>query len=324
MLEDLARLALDDARLAQSAKDARHSIVAAIAPLDQSLLLAARDAAGDVGTPLTAEHESQRPSLHATALANGSRASEALRSLEEALKSIDPVAAQRVERVRYQCYDVARDVALRLRACAPRQWAVCVLITESLCRRPWQDIASAAIDGGADALQLREKTIGAAALLKRALVLRELTAKANVAFVMNDRVDLALASGADGVHLGTDDLPLPHARAIAGSALLLGASTHSLDEAARAIDGGAHYCGVGCMFATSTKSSLSASGPAYFAAYLAAFARVPHLAIGGIDVDRARTLASIGCQGVAVSQCVLAADDPAATVRALRGALAHG
>jgi thiamine-phosphate pyrophosphorylase len=324
VLEDLARFAVGDPVLAEGFKASRHAITQALGGIDAALLLSSRDARGDVGTTLTGAAEQARPNLHALAVANASRATEALRSLEESLKLHDAVAAPRIERVRYRTYDLARDLALRLAGSAPRQWAVCVLVTESICAMPWLDAAKAALDGGADCLQLREKELDAAELLARARVLRDLTRSAAASLIINDRIDVAMASDADGVHLGQGDLPIAAARSIAGSALLIGASTHDPHEASESVAAGASYCGVGCMFPSGTKDGLPIAGPSYFLRFLAEHPSVPHLAIGGIDEARARELAALGCRGVAVSRSVLAAPDPALAVRRLRGALAHG
>ncbi|MEY4833215.1 MAG: thiamine phosphate synthase [Planctomycetota bacterium] len=324
VLEDLARFSVGDSTLSEGFKATRHAIVQAVASLDATLLLASRDAQGDVGTTIAGAVEHDRPDLHALALANGSRATEALRSLEEALKLHDQLAATRIERVRYRTYDLARDLALRLAGSAPRQWSVCVLLTESICSMPWLDAAKAALDGGADCLQLREKDLEAGELLARAQVLRELTRSCAASLIVNDRIDVALASDADGVHLGQGDLPIAAARAIAGSSLLIGSSTHDPHEAAESVAAGASYCGVGCMYPSGTKEGLPIAGPSYLVRFLAEHPETPHLAIGGIDESKARELAGLGCRGVAVSRAVLAASDPAEAVRRLRGVLAHG
>ena len=189
---------------------------------------------------------------------------------------------------------------------------------------PWLDAAKAALDGGADCLQLREKDLEAGELLARARVLRELTRSCAASLIVNDRIDVALASDADGVHLGQGDLPIAAARAIAGSTLLIGSSTHDPHEAAESVAAGASYCGLGCMYPSGTKEGLPIAGPSYLVRFLAEQPGTPHLAIGGIDESKARELAGLGCRGVAVSRAVLAASDPAEAVRRLRGALAHG
>ena len=141
---------------------------------------------------------------------------------------------------------------------------------------------------------------------------------------MNDRVDVALACGADGVHVGQDDLAVQDVRRICGTQLVVGASTHSPEEAAAAVEAGADYLGVGAMFSSTTKPAVAATGLAYLQHVLRAHPGVAHLAIGGIHPQNAAQLAAAGARGVAVSSCVCAADDPAAVVRALRQCMECG
>ena len=173
-------------------------------------------------------------------------------------------------------------------------------------------------------MQVREKSLDDGELLAHARAVREICAARGVAMVMNDRVDIALAAEADGVHLGTNDLPLRDARRIAGDALVIGASTHSLAEARAAIDAGADLCGVGAMYASSLKPALAPAGEAYLRAFLREFPRFPHLAIGGVGPGRVGALARAGCRGVAVSSAICGADDPEAVARAIVAELAGG
>jgi thiamine-phosphate pyrophosphorylase len=198
---------------------------------------------------------------------------------------------------------------------------VCVLLTEASCARPWADTLRAVIAGGADCIQVREKSLADRHLLARIRAAIEIARPAGAAVIVNDRVDLALAAGADGVHVGRGDLPPDEVRRLSGDRLLVGASTHSLDEARAAIAASAHVCGVGAMFASPTKPDVAPSGPAYLRAYLTAFPHVPHLAIGGIDAARAAELAALGCRGVAIGAAACAARDPAAAVHAIRAVL---
>jgi thiamine-phosphate pyrophosphorylase len=198
---------------------------------------------------------------------------------------------------------------------------VCVLLTEASCARPWADTLRAVIAGGADCIQVREKSLADRHLLARIRAAIEIARPAGAAVIVNDRVDLALAAGADGVHVGRGDLPPDEVRRLAGDRLVVGASTHSLAEARAAVAAGAHVCGVGAMFASPTKPDVPPSGPAYLRADLAAVPHVPHLAIGGIDAARAAELASLGCRGVAIGAAACAARDPAAAVHAIRAAL---
>lgn len=336
VLEDAARFALNRPDLTEAAKRLRHDVAHALdaTPIDASTLLLARDTPGDVGTSITTPTERARPDLASVVSAAAGRTTEALRSCEEAAKVLGAhAAAITFERARYAAYDLDRRVRLALGARARTQWRLCVLITADLCTHmPWQRVCEHAILGGADCIQLREKpaTLSDAELLARARELVTIcastpppTGEHRAATIINDRVDIALAANADGVHLGQHDLPLRAARALAGSRLTIGVSTSALDEARRALADGADYCGIGPMFPSSTKHKDTIVGPDYLRAYLAddACANIPHLAIGGITPDRAAQLASLGCRGVAVSSVVCASPDPRGACESLRTAL---
>lgn len=329
VLEDAARFHLDSLELCSACKSARHGLrqfadeLAATGPaFDRLARLASRDTPGDVGTEVSTESEMARHSMSELAAAAGARTAEALRVLEESAKLAGSVAAaQRAKSLRYEVYELSRRILVALGTGRARQWSLCVLITESLCKgRPWTDVVTQAIDGGADCIQLREKDLADRELLDRARWLVGIARPRGVSVIVNDRADIALAAGADGVHVGQDDMPIAQIRAMAGSRLLVGVSTTNMDQAREAASLGADVCGVGPMFPTTTKHKPQISGPAYLAAYLAdpATTRVPHLAIGGIGPENVRQLAAAGCRGIAVSSCVCSADDPAEVCRVLR------
>lgn len=326
VMEDIARFGRNDAELASAIKGVRHAVTDAVAGMGVSMLAlhASRDTPGDVGTGTKTHAELTRGGLPAIAAAAGGRATEALRVIGEAAKALGPTAARAgaaIEALRYQTYELNRRLLLALGTGRGVQWRLCVLLTESLCRRPWLEVARLGIEGGADCLQLREKGLGDAELLSRAKALLALsrTATGGCAVIVNDRVDVALLAGADGVHLGQGDMRVQDARSIAGDRLLVGVSTHDLSEAEGAWRDGADYLGVGAMFATSTKARAT-SGPAYLREVLAdeRLRAMPHLAIGGISPDNVGELVAAGVRGVAVSGAVCGAADPAAVCRSLR------
>lgn len=325
-MEDVARFHLGTRELCAAIKAARHDLAIAMSgiPGGSAILAANRDSGGDVGADTKTATEGRRSDLRDVAIAAGKRAGEALRTLEETAKTLDgPNDLWRgFERLRYRVYELDRRLTLAMGSGRGVQWRLCVLLTESLCRRPWQDVATAAIRGGADCLQLREPELGDGELLRRAKELRQIVggSPGGPALVINNRLDVALLAGADGVHLGTGDLPIAAARELCGDRLVIGASTHDLAEARAAVDAGADYCGVGAMFPTSTKPRAT-SGPAYLADFVREFGHVPHLAIGGITPDNADRLRSFGVRGVAVSSAVCGADDPAAACRRILDAL---
>jgi thiamine-phosphate pyrophosphorylase len=321
VMEDAARFALDDAELCAQLKSLRHELRGALGGLAPGWLEANRDTAGDVGTLIETPAEGDRAGLGDVAVAAGKRLGEALRVIEEVGKTIDPELARGVEAIRYRFYDVERALQLRLGGARARQWRVCVLLTESLCRRPWSEVLAAAVEAGAECIQVREKQMTTADLVRRVRQVIEVARPAGAAVFVNDRLDVAHAAGADGVHLGREDLSILDARRAVGRSLLLGASTHDLDEARAAVEAGADYCGVGQMFPTTTRSGSTPAGPPYLRAFVQRFPTMPHLAIGGITPDNVGLLVDEGVRGVAVSSAVCGADDPGGVVAALRQAL---
>jgi thiamine-phosphate pyrophosphorylase len=335
VMEDVARFHLNDSALCERIKVARHALQQCVeaAGWTEFELQSARDTPGDVGTTIKVDTELARSSIRDVAIAAGKRVGEALRSIEEAAKIQGRAGGSAgIEGLRYRVYDIEKAIVLAFgsaaRACP--QWRLCVLITEAMCKRAWWEVATEAIAAGADCIQLREKTLTDRELLARARRLVEIASSGSVAgasgsrasVIINDRPDIAVLSGADGVHLGQDDLSVADARRIDGERLLIGVSTHSLDEARAAVDAGADVCGVGAMFLTATKSR-ETSGEKYLRAYLAdeRLRRVPHLAIGGITPENVGELAAAGCRGVAVSSVVCGADSPGRVCERLLAAM---
>jgi thiamine-phosphate pyrophosphorylase len=199
-----------------------------------------------------------------------------------------------------------------------------LLATSSVSRRPLLDAVAAAIDGGVDVVQFREKTMEDGAFLELADDLRLLCAAKDAVFVVNDRVEAARLVGADGVHLGQDDVSVADARRILGPDALIGVSTHDATELARALADGADYVGVGSVFATSTKGrDVPVSGPTALAALAAKAeaAGVPAFAIGGITSANVGEVVAAGFRRVAVCAGILATDDPRAGAAAVRRAI---
>src|SRR5690348_5391817 len=177
--------------------------------------------------------------------------------------------------------------------------------------RDLDDLLAAVIDGGCRMVQLREKTWPSGTLLPLARRLRERCGRAGVTFIVNDRVDLAVAVGADGVHVGQDDLPARAARPLLRPGMILGMSTHSVTQARAAQADGADYIAVGSMFPTRSKAEFELVGPGLMRK-LRGEIRVPLIGIGGITHDNVGEVIAAGADGVAVISAVCAADDPRA------------
>jgi thiamine-phosphate pyrophosphorylase len=183
-------------------------------------------------------------------------------------------------------------------------------------------LAGKLADGGAGILQLRMKDAHAADVLVVARVLAPWCRGRGLPFIVNDRVDVALAAGADGVHLGQDDLPLAAARALVPAGFVVGVSTHDEAQARAAVDGGADYIGFGPCFTTSTKRNPDPVVGVERLARVCAASRVPVVAIGGITLDTVAAVAAAGAAAAAVIRAVNAADDVTAAARAVTAAFA--
>ena len=173
------------------------------------------------------------------------------------------------------------------------------------------ELLALTLAGGSRMIQLREKEWPSGRLLPLAERLRAACAAAGATFIVNDRVDLALAVGADGVHLGQDDLPARAARPLLRPGMILGISTHSVEQARAAQADGADYVAVGSMFATTSKADFQLVGPDLLRK-LRGEIRVPLVGIGGITPDNVSEVIRAGADGVAVISAVCAAADPQA------------
>jgi thiamine-phosphate pyrophosphorylase len=199
-----------------------------------------------------------------------------------------------------------------------------LLATTSVARRPLLDAVEGALRGGVSIVQLREKEMDDAAMLALARQMRSLCDAHGALFVVNDRIEVARDTGADGVHLGQEDRPVAEARRILGPDAIVGVSTHDDVELARALADGADCVGVGSVFATATKGrAVPVSGPGALAplAARAEAAGVPAFAIGGIAPANVAEVAAAGFRRVAVSAGVLASDDPRAAAAAMLAAI---
>jgi thiamine-phosphate diphosphorylase len=206
---------------------------------------------------------------------------------------------------------------------SPVRWRLYVITDEQVGRgRSHLQIAEAAILGGADVLQLRDKESSGGRLFRVALQLRKLTREAKVPLIVNDRLDIALAVDADGVHLGQADLPASVARDIMGSGMILGVSAETVAEAVAAEKDGADYLGVGPVFdARGTKPDAGEPQGLELIANVRRHCRLPIVAIGGIDADNARKVLEAGADAAAVISAIAAADDIEEAARRMKGIL---
>ncbi|MFH5803348.1 thiamine phosphate synthase, partial [Alienimonas sp. DA493] len=280
----------------------------------------ARETTADVGTTISEPTERARPDAAAVLAANAARVQEALRSLEEWSKTEDPQRAATIESLRYRVYTLEKRVLAASARPSLGPWRVYLLLTRSACRRPWEEALRAACEAGVGPVQVREKDLTDRELLAHLRAVREITAAAGVPLIVNDRPDLARLCEADGVHLGTDDLPIEPVRATLGERALIGASTHRPEDATAALAAGADHLGVGPCFPSRTKAFEAFPGAEYLR-WAAENVTAPWFAIGGIDATTIEQAAAAGAERVAVCGAVCGAEDPGRATADLLAAL---
>ena len=323
VIEDWCRFGLDRADLVARSKDMRQRL----GRLHDERYKQARDAAGDVATGMAHPAQREREQPQAVVAANCGRVQEALRVLEEFGRGLDDRLAEEAAAVRYALYDLEVDV---IRASAGGQErrerlqaARLYLVTSPSPRL--EAVVEAALEGGVRLVQYRAKDgslapdgqpITDAVRLQQAQALRQLCSRYGALFLVNDRIDIALAVDADGVHLGQGDLPPALARQLLGPEKLIGRSTHALAQLQQAMRDGCDYVGVGPVNATPTKPGREPVGLDYVR-QAAAESAIPFFAIGGIERANLQAVLDTGATQVAVVRAITEAADPAQAARHL-------
>ena len=180
------------------------------------------------------------------------------------------------------------------------------------------EIVSAAVDGGVTVIQLREKECSTRDFIEQALIIKDFLKTRGVLMIINDRVDVAQAVKADGVHLGQTDMPLETAKGILGDSMIIGISAESLQDAIKAEEGGADYLGVSPIYATPTKTDTAPPLGLEGLREIHKAVRLPLVGIGGLNKDNSADVIRNGADGVAVVSAIVAADDPETAARELK------
>jgi len=194
------------------------------------------------------------------------------------------------------------------------------LVTDrSLSRgRSLVEVVAEAVAGGVTCVQLREKSCSTREFLQEALALKELLQPLGIPLIINDRVDIALAVRADGVHLGQTDMPINHARRLLGPDCLIGISAESVADAIEAEQQGADYIGISPVFSTPTKTDTAPALGLEGIRQIRALVRIPLVGIGGINLTNSRQVIAAGADGVAVVSAIMAAESSRLAAQAIR------
>jgi len=317
-IEEYARFVLEDALLTAEAKAIRHDLRHALESISHELRLTARAVSSDCGTKLVADDEMQRADLLAVVASAAARTQQALRCLEEYSKTIASPFSSSAESLRYRTYTLAATLLLiRRRSERLANARLYLLIPADPDADHFAELVERFFSAGVDIVQLRDKHADDATLYRLSRRGAEVARRYNKFFVVNDRADIAAAAGAQGVHVGQDELPVEAVRRVVGPDVMIGVSTHSLEQVRAAVLAGADCIGCGPTFASRTKSFGDFPGLAFLRA-ASAETTLPAFAIGGIKDSNLSDVVETGIHGVAVSHAILAASDPLAMATQMR------
>ena len=313
VLEEISRFVLEDKIMSEDLKIMRHE-VNIIQDKDYALLLASRNTEEDVGVDI--KNPDKRRGIETVFKANIKRLQQALRVLAEYL----PENFDKFEVLRYKSYTLEKEMWNKLKEKYNKlmfEDKKLYLVTNSdkfASEDDFLNAVAAAIKGGVDILQLREKNKSASEILDLGKKVKLLCAEYGVTFIVNDRVDIAYVLEADGVHLGQDDMDVASARKILGPNTIIGISTHAPEQAIKAVEDGADYIGVGPVFTTPTKPGRPSVGLEYVK-WISENINIPAFAIGGIDLSNAGEVVANGLKRIAVVRAIINAENPEKAAR---------
>ena len=320
VIEDFCRFALNSAPLSQRARELRHRLSAAIKQLDAGQLISSRDTLGDVGAGKTTDKQLTRSSLNDCVTAGCKRLTEALRTLAEMSQTQNRSVAETIEKLRFDTYALEKDIFLFSEPAWKFKHVKLYIVITSNLPADIISLAQKCAAGGADCIQLRAKEVNDDTLFATAAEFVQICKGARVLSIINDRVDIAVAAGADGVHLGQNDLPVEQARKLQLAPLIIGKSTHSLKQLSAACNDTPTYVSLGPVFASRTKPDVEVVGLNYVreAREKLAGTGINSVAIGGITQGNVTEVLDAGATAIAVCSAVAEAADATKFCRALK------
>ncbi|NEQ96046.1 MAG: thiamine phosphate synthase [Cyanothece sp. SIO2G6] len=315
-IEEWCRFGLHQTHLTEKCKTLRQTLATWHTPE----LRASRNTPDDPGTDLTHPQEATRTDLTHLLQANFCRVQEALRVLEEYGKLYRNDMATASKQMRYEIYTMESELMGHHRHQKLLQSQL-YLVTSP--HEKLFSVVELALQGGLKLVQYRAKDEDDMTRVQIGQKLKQLCHQYDALFIVNDRVDLALAVDADGVHLGQQDMPLAIARQLLGPHRIIGRSTSNPKEMAQSLEQGADYIGVGPVHTTPTKPGKAAAGLEYVR-HVAQHATVPWFAIGSVNTDNLSDVIDAGANRVAVVRAIMQAENPTLVTQYFIAQLAHG
>ncbi|MEI7474490.1 MAG: thiamine phosphate synthase [bacterium] len=316
VLEEISRFILNDKEISEKFKNDRHKL-ATYVDRNYSILLDSRDTVNDVGVGIF--NPTSKKSLMDVFKANVKRLQQCLRVLAEYYSILGEDNAA-FEQMRYESYTMEKVMfdklskKVNLHKLSDKKLYLVTDRNKFADDNAFLDALAAALKGGVQIVQLREKTATAKEIVNLAQKVKELCGHFNALFIINDRVDIAQIVGVDGVHLGQDDIDIHSARKLLGNDVIIGISTHEPKHALKAVEDGADYIGVGPVFETPTKPGKKSVGLEYVE-WATQNVNIPWYAIGGIDLTNVSEVVAHGATRTAVVRAIINAENPEAQAK---------
>lgn len=304
-IEDVIRFSLENKVLLIRIRKIRNEFLKIKKDISLADIINSRQSSHDLGRTAKFDIQTKKTSEDLI-IANLTRAKESARIIEEILKSINLKISNRMKEIRFQLYDLEKYIIGCLKKIFnPR---INVVIDEKyLSAYRIKNMMDVLENNGVTMIQLRIKTLSDRKFYNYAVRIKKFLKKKEIKFIINNRLDIARASGADGVHLGQDDMPAKMARRILGENYIIGVSAHNIDEANKAEKEGADYIGVGSIFRTKTKSDAHICGLSVLKSICKKIT-IPVVGIGGITNRNYRDVFRAGAAGIAVSSYLFEGD----------------
>jgi len=320
VIEEFCRFYLNSDLLTDRAKRLRHKLCSAISQLDQSKLIASRDTVGDVGVGAKVEGQLKRENLRDCLLAGCKRLPEALRAIAEVSCTIDPSVAEAVESIRYEAYTLEKDIITFSDTVEKYKRVLLYVIITSELPAEIISLTQYCVTGQADCIQLRAKGVDDDKLFALAEQFAGICRDGGVLSIINDRADIAIAAGADGVHLGQHELGIEQVRKLQLSPLIIGKTTHSAEQLKAACEQCATYVSLGPVFKTDTKPNIVPTGIKYVTEGIEMLSNtgIQHAAIGGITENNVEQVLQAGARTIAVCAAVAQSKDPVLACQRLK------
>lgn len=317
VLEDFYRFVLDDRAISKELRDLRHLVRKTYSSKN---LIKYRDSKKDVGKETSKESKlDNKTTTEELVVANFKRVQEGLRSIEESLKIIGLYEeAKEYEVMRFKSYDLEKKIYIKRKFIETDIYGITG--EEFGNGRNSVEIARELVKAGVKVIQYREKNKSKLEKYRDCYAIRKLTEMEDVVFIVNDDVDIALSVGADGIHIGQQDMPISMVRDMVGT-MLIGVSTHKPEQAIKAQEEGADYIGVGPIFSTNTKQNIEASEGLKYVKWVSENIEIPQVNIGGIKEENVLEVKQNGGKCFAMISEIINKEDVENKVKSIRSKL---